>query len=107
MQLSEANYEGGLKSFRPNKGTRHFFRHFKIIFQHSLLVTLRTSLSDAPISVTRPNSTRRFSPQNNYSRRRLPLHLTKISVLRAQLLDDGAKISRLGLDLARDRKSVV
>ena len=42
------HYEGGLKSFRPNKDTRY---------------------SDAPISVTRPNSTRRFSLQNNCSQR--------------------------------------
>ena len=62
-------YEGGLKSFRPNKDTRHFFRHFLKIFQHSLLVTLHTSPGDGPIPVTRPNSTRRFSLQNNCSRR--------------------------------------
>ena len=39
-------YEGGLKSFWPNKDTRHFFRHF---FQHSLLVALHTSRSDVLI----------------------------------------------------------
>ena len=61
-------YEGDLKSFRPNKDTRHFFRNF-FIFQRSLLVTLHTSPSDVLISVTRPNSTRRFSLQNNCSRR--------------------------------------
>ena len=29
----------------------------------------------------------------------MPLHLTKISVLRAQFLDEGTRRSRLGLDL--------
>ena len=67
-------------------------------FQHSLLVTLHTSPSDAPISVTHPNSTRRFSLQNNCSRRWLPLHLTKISDLRVQFLNEVTKRSRLGLD---------
>ena len=45
------------------------FSEILFIFQLSLLVTLHTSLSDAPISVTRPNSTWRFSLQNNCSRR--------------------------------------
>ena len=73
-----------------------FFQNFIFIFQlvTCLLVTLHTSRSDAPISVTRPNSTRRFSLQNNCSRRWLPLHLTKISVLRAQFLEEGTKRSR-------------
>ena len=62
------NYEGGLKSFRPNKD-KTFFQTFFFIFQHSLLVTLDTSPSDAPIYVTRPNSTRHFPLQNNCSRR--------------------------------------
>ena len=63
----EGTYEGGLKSFRPNKDTRHFSEIFFIV-QHSIFVTLRTSPSDVPVSITRPNSTRRFSPQNNSSR---------------------------------------
>ena len=50
---------GSLKSFRPNKDTRDFSENF-FNFQHSLIVTLHTSPSNAPISVTRPNSTRRF-----------------------------------------------
>ena len=62
-------YEGSLKSFRPNNDTRHFFLIFFLIFLHSLLVTLHTSPSDAPISLTHQNSTRRFSLQNNCSRR--------------------------------------
>ena len=62
-------YEGGLKSFRPNKETNHFSESFIFIFLHSLLVTVHTSPTDAPISVTRPNSTWRFSLQNNCSRR--------------------------------------
>ena len=74
---------------------QHIISELFFIFQHSLLVTLHT----APISVTRPNSTRRFYLQNNCSRRWLPLHLTKISVLRTQFLDEGTKRSRLGLDL--------
>ena len=59
-------YEGGLKSFRPNKNTRHFFFKFIFIFLHSLLVSLHTSPSDAPIPLTRPSSTRRLSLQNNF-----------------------------------------
>ena len=62
-------YEGVLKSFRSNKDTRLFSENFLIFFQYSLCVNLHTSPSDAPISITRPNSTRRFSLQNNYSRR--------------------------------------
>ena len=65
---NDKRYEGGLKSFRPKKDTTFFQKRF-FIFQHSLPVTLHTSPSDAPISVTRPNGTRRFSPQNNCSRR--------------------------------------
>ena len=53
-----------------------FSKNFVFIFQHSLL---HTSPSDASISVTRPNSTRRFSMQNNCSLRWLPLHFTNIS----------------------------
>ena len=92
-------YEGGLKSFRPNNDTRHFFSIFFFIFLHSLLVTLHTSPSDAPISLTHQNSTRRFFLQNNCSRRWLPPHLKKTSVVRGQFLDEGPKRSRLGLDL--------
>ena len=51
------------------RDTRHFFRNFLIIFQHSLLVTLHTSPSDAPTPVIRQNSTRCFSLQNNCSLR--------------------------------------
>ena len=57
-------YEGGLKRLKT-----FFSENFFIIFQHTHLVTLHTSPSDARISATRPNSTRRFSLQNNYSRR--------------------------------------
>ena len=96
---SEPLYEGGLKSFRPNNDTRHFFLIFFLIFLHSLLVTLHTSPSDAPISLTHQNSTRHFSLQNNCSRRWLPAHLKKTSVLRGQFLDEGTKRSRFGLDL--------
>ena len=63
---NQTMYEGGLKCFRPNKDKIFFQKNF---FQHSLLVTLHTSPNDAPISDTRPNSTRRFSLQNNCSRR--------------------------------------
>uniref|UniRef100_A0A0K2UIB5 Uncharacterized protein n=1 Tax=Lepeophtheirus salmonis TaxID=72036 RepID=A0A0K2UIB5_LEPSM len=52
-------YEDALKSFRPNKDTIHFFRI--LIFRHSLLVSLHTSPSDAPVSITWRNSTRPFS----------------------------------------------
>ena len=90
-------YEGGVKVSDLTK-IQDIFQNF-FTFQHSLLVILHTSPSDAPISVSRPNSIRRFSLQNNCSRRWLPLHLTKISVLRAQFLDEGTKRSRLGLDL--------
>ncbi|GFV80725.1 hypothetical protein TNCV_4618871 [Trichonephila clavipes] len=65
----------------------------------SPFATLHTSPSDAPISVTRSNNTRRFSLKNNCSRRGLLLHLTKLSIIRTQFLDDGTNISRLGLDL--------
>ena len=91
-------YEGGLKSFRPNNDTRHFFFILFFIFLHSLLVTLHTSPSDAPISLTHQNSTRHFSLQNNFSRIVLP-HLKKTSMLRGQFLDEGTKRNRLGLDL--------
>ena len=86
-------YEDGLKSFRPNKDTRHFFKNF---FQRSLFVTLHTSPSDVSISVTRPNITRRFSLQNNCSWRWVPLYLTKISVLWEQIFRWGNKKKSLG-----------
>ena len=62
-------YEGGLKSFRPNKDIRHFFLKIVFISLHSLLVSLYTSPSDAPISPARPNSTCRLSLQNSYLQR--------------------------------------
>ena len=69
---------GYSEKFRPNKDTKHIVKNVFIIFQRSLLITLHTSPSDAPISVIRPNSPRRYPLQNNCSRRWLPLHLTKI-----------------------------
>ena len=97
MNVQNFRYEGGLKSFRPNNDTRHFFFFvFFFIFLHSLLVTLHTSPSDAPISLTHQNSSRRFSLQNNCSRIVLP-HLKKTSVLRGQFLDERTKRNRLGL----------
>ena len=69
--------------------TQVIFSEF--FFLYSLLVTLHTYPSDAPISVARPNSIRRFSLQNNCSRGWLPLHLTKISVFRAQNKSLGAR----------------
>ncbi|GFV15885.1 hypothetical protein TNCV_988681 [Trichonephila clavipes] len=68
-------------------------------FSSTGLETLHTFPGDALISVTRPNSTRRFSHQNTSSRSCLPFHLTKISVLQVQVLDEGTKISHLRLDL--------
>ena len=77
---------------------RHFLRKFVYLSTESPCNSTYFS-QRCSLFVTRPNSTRRFSLQNNCFRRWLPLHLTKISVLRAQFLDERTKWSRLGVDL--------